>query len=331
MTSKHLLGLEDLEREEILDILRSARAFREVLDRPVKKVPALRNRTVLNLFFEPSTRTRISFELAEKRLSADVVNFSATGSSVSKGETLRDTVRNLEAMDIDIVVVRHGMSGAPHFLTRHLNAAVVNAGDGMHEHPTQGLLDLYTIGERLGDFEGLRVTIVGDVLHSRVARSNIWGLLKLGAKVTICGPGTLLPREFESLGVRRCTDLGEAIRDAQVIMVLRLQFERMQGGFIPTGREYARLFGITRDRLAHCEPDVVVMHPGPINRGLEIEPEVADGPNSVILDQVRNGVAVRMAVLYLARERSPGETDREVDEIEVAEESEESTRSGVTT
>lgn len=312
---KHLLGLNDLPAEEIVEILNSARAFKEVLDRPVKKVPALRYRTVANLFFEPSTRTRISFELAEKRLSADTVNFSAEGSSVSKGETLRDTVRNLEAMDIDIVVVRHPMSGAPHYLARHLSAGIVNAGDGMHEHPTQGLLDLYTIGERVGDFRGLKVTIVGDVLHSRVARSDIWGLLTLGADVTICGPGPLVPQEFEDEGVRRVTDLDAAIRDAQVIIVLRLQRERMDGGFIPTSREYARLFGISRERLEGCRPDVLIMHPGPINRGVELEPEVADGPHSLILDQVRNGVAVRMAVLYRVSgvsevdEREPDETD----------------------
>jgi len=299
MERKHLLGLEELDADEILSILESSRVFKEVLDRPVKKVPALRNRTIVNLFYEASTRTRISFELAEKRLSADAVNFSTTTSSVSKGETLRDTVRTLEAMEIDMVVIRHGISGAPHFLTRHLNASVINAGEGMHEHPTQGLLDLYTMGEKIGEFRGLKVTIVGDILHSRVARSNIWGLTHLGADVTICGPGTLLPREFESLGVRRVTDIDDAIHGAQVVMVLRLQFERMEGGFIPTTREYFRLFGITRERLRRCPGDVIVMHPGPINRGVEIEPEVADGPQSLILDQVKNGVAVRMAVLYL--------------------------------
>jgi aspartate carbamoyltransferase catalytic subunit len=311
---KHLLGLEELDRETILDVLESARAFREVLARPVKKVPALRNRTVVNLFYEPSTRTRFSFELAEKRLSADTVSFSASGSSISKGETLRDTVRNLEAMEIDMVVVRHGMSGAPHFLARHLDAAVINAGDGMHEHPTQGLLDLYTIGEHVGHFEGLKVAIVGDVLHSRVARSDIWGLTKLGADVTVCGPGTLIPRELEAIGVKRQHDLDLAIRDAEVIMVLRIQFERMRGGFIPSAREYARFYGITRERLARCRPEVKVMHPGPMNRGLEIEPEVADGPHSVILDQVKNGVAVRMAVLYLLSGSNAEETARDVSE-----------------
>jgi len=299
MEQKHLLGLEDLSREDILSILKSAEAFKEVLDRPVKKVPALRNRTVVNLFYESSTRTRISFELAEKRLSADTVSFSTTTSSVSKGETLRDTVRNLEAMEIDMVVVRHGMSGAPHYLAKHLDAAVINAGDGTHEHPTQGLLDLFTIGERLGEFEGLNVTIVGDILHSRVARSNIWGLTKLGANVTICGPGTLVPKELESMGVTRETDLDRAIANADVIMCLRIQFERMKAGFLPSNREYARCYGITRERLAKLDHEPVIMHPGPINRGLELEPEVADGPHSVILDQVRNGVAVRMAVLYL--------------------------------
>lgn len=299
MEAKHLLGLEDLSREDIQSILKSAEAFKEVLDRPVKKVPALRNRTVVNLFYESSTRTRISFELAEKRLSADTVSFSTTTSSVSKGETLRDTVRNLEAMEIDMVVVRHGMSGAPHFLARHLDAAVINAGDGTHEHPTQGLLDLFTIGEKLGQFQGLNVTIVGDILHSRVARSNIWGLTKLGANVTVCGPGTLVPKEVEAMGVTRETDLDRAIARADVVMCLRIQFERMKAGFLPSNREYARSYGITRERLAKLDHQPVIMHPGPINRGLELEPEVADGPHSVILDQVRNGVAVRMAVLYL--------------------------------
>jgi aspartate carbamoyltransferase catalytic subunit len=315
MTTKHLLGMEELDRGEILSILESARAFREVLDRPVKKVPALRYRTVVNLFYEPSTRTRISFELAERRLSADTVNFSASGSSVSKGETLRDTVRNLEAMDIDMVVIRHPMSGAAHFLARHLNTVVINAGDGQHEHPTQGLLDLYTMRERLGDLSGVNVTIVGDVLHSRVARSNIWGLTKLGAVVTVCGPGTVLPHELEALGVRRTTRIEDAIADARVVMVLRLQFERMHGGYIPTVREYARQYGLTRERAGRLRPDVLIMHPGPINRGVEIEPEVADGPNSVILDQVKNGVAVRMAVLYLLSGRRVEEMRRVVEEV----------------
>ncbi len=318
MEQKHLLGLEDLTREDILSILNSAQAFREVLDRPVKKVPALRNRTVVNLFYESSTRTRISFELAEKRLSADVVNFSSTMSSVSKGETLRDTVRNLEAMEIDMVVIRHGMSGAPHYLARHLRSAVVNAGDGTHEHPTQGLLDLFTIGERVGEFEGLNVTIIGDILHSRVARSNIWGLTKLGANVTVCGPATLLPREIESMGVERVTDLDAAIAGADVIMTLRIQFERMHGGYVPTVREYARSYGITRARLAKLSHSPVIMHPGPINRGVELEPEVADGPYSVILDQVRNGVAVRMAVLYLLSGLKAEETKRVVAEVEAS-------------
>jgi aspartate carbamoyltransferase catalytic subunit len=299
MERKHLLGLEDLSCEEIQSFLTSAQAFREVLDRPVKKVPALRNKTIVNLFYESSTRTRISFELAEKRLSADTVSFTASGSSVSKGETLRDTVRNLEAMEIDMVVIRHAMAGAPHFLARHLEAAVINAGDGTHEHPTQGLLDLYTIGERTGGFKGLNVAIIGDILHSRVARSDMWGLTKLGASVTVCGPGTLLPAELEHFGVKRTTNVDEAIRDADVIIVLRIQFERMEAGFLPTTREYSRSFGISRERLRACRRTPIIMHPGPINRGVEIEPEVADGPWSVILDQVRNGVAVRMAVLYL--------------------------------
>jgi len=316
MERKHLLGIEDLSREEITSILTAAQTFREVLDRPVKKVPALRNKTVVNLFYESSTRTRISFELAEKRLSADSVNFTASGSSVSKGETLRDTVRNLEAMEIDMVVIRHAMAGAPHFLARHLNAAVINAGDGTHEHPTQGLLDLFTIEQRLGGLEGRNVTIIGDILHSRVARSDMWGLRKLGANVTACGPGTLLPPEVDLFGVRRTTNLEEAIRDADVIIVLRIQFERMESGFLPTVREYSRLYGITRERLRACRRMPIVMHPGPINRGVELEPEVADGPWSVILDQVRNGVAVRMAVLYLLSGLRAEETKRVVMEVQ---------------
>jgi len=295
---KHLLSLEDLTREEILHILDTARTFREVLDRPIKKVPSLRGVTVCNAFFEPSTRTRLSFELAAKRLSADTLSFSTTGSSVSKGETLLDTIRNIEAMRVDMVVIRHSSSGAAHYLSRRIQAHVVNAGDGFHEHPTQGLLDLYTIRERFPRLEGLRVTIVGDVAHSRVARSNIWALSRVGARVTVCGPSTLLPAEIERLGVRVARRLEEAVEDAQVVMVLRLQLERMKGGFLPSLREYARTFGITEELLRRAGRPVV-MHPGPMNRGVEIAPEVADGPDSAILDQVQNGVAVRMAVLFL--------------------------------
>ena len=296
---KHLLGLEGLSREEIEFVLDTAVTFKEVLERPIKKVPTLRGLTIVNLFYEASTRTRISFELAQKRLSADTVNFSPSGSSVKKGETLRDTVRNLEAMKIDMVVVRHASSGVPYFLTQCLESSIINAGDGAHEHPTQGLLDLYTIREKYGKVEGLRVVIVGDVKHSRVARSNIWGLKAMGASVAVCGPSTLLPVEMEKMGVEVYTDLNKALWGADVVNVLRLQLERQERGFLPTLREYSRLFGITKERLALLNINYSIMHPGPINRGVEITPEVADSPESVILAQVTNGVAVRMAVLYL--------------------------------
>ncbi|HXF49570.1 MAG TPA: aspartate carbamoyltransferase catalytic subunit [Verrucomicrobiae bacterium] len=296
---KHLLGLEGLTREEIEFVLDTAVTFKEVLERPIKKVPTLRGLTIVNLFYEASTRTRISFELAQKRLSADTVNFSPSGSSVKKGETLKDTVRNLEAMKIDMVVVRHASSGVPYFLTRCLESSIINAGDGAHEHPTQGLLDLYTIREKYGKVEGLRVVIVGDVKHSRVARSNIWGLKAMGASVAVCGPSTLLPVEMEKMGVEVYTDLNKALWGADVVNVLRLQLERMERGFLPTLREYSRLFGINKERLALLNKNYTIMHPGPINRGVEITPEVADSPESVILAQVTNGVAVRMAVLYL--------------------------------
>jgi aspartate carbamoyltransferase catalytic subunit len=298
---KHLLGLEGLEQEEINEILDTARSFRQVLDRPIKRVPALQGATACNAFFEASTRTRLSFELAEKRMSADLVNFSSSGSSVSKGETLRDTVRNIEAMRVDIVVLRHGASGAPHFLARHIDGHVVNAGDGQHEHPTQALLDLYTIREEIEPLAGLKVTLVGDIAHSRVARSNLWGLTTMGAEVTLCGPTTLMPVEIERTGVRVCHRIEEGLEGAQVVMVLRLQLERMQGGFLPSLREYAATWGISRPRLALCAPGARVLHPGPINRGVEIAHDLADGPESLILDQVTNGVAVRMAVLYLIR------------------------------
>lgn len=298
---KHLLGLEGLSREEILEVLDTARSFRQVLDRPIKRVPSLQGATAVNLFFEPSTRTRVSFELAEKRLSADLVNFSSVGSSVSKGETLRDTVRNIEAMRVELVVIRHSASGAPHFLARHIDGHVVNAGDGAHEHPTQALLDLYTIREEMAQLAGLKVAIVGDIAHSRVARSNLWGLKAVGAEVTLCGPTTLMPVEIERIGARVCHRLEEGLEGADIVMVLRLQLERMQGGFVPSLREYAATWGITRSRLALCAPDVRILHPGPINRGVEIANDLADGPESLILDQVTNGVAVRMAVLYLIR------------------------------
>ena len=296
---KDLVGLEPLSADQIRLILDTAEPFKEVSERAIKKVPALRGKTIVNLFFEPSTRTRISFEFAEKRLSADTVNVAAIGSSLSKGETLVDTARNLEAMRIDMVVIRHPASGAAQFLGRRIRSNVINAGDGKHEHPTQGLLDLLTLRDRFGRIEGLKVAICGDVLHSRVARSNIWGLLKLGAEVAICGPATLVPRELTELGVSILPRIEDAIAWADALNVLRLQLERMEAGFIPSLREYNRVFGVTRDRLARAPRDLVILHPGPMNRGVEIDSDVADGPHSVILPQVTNGVAVRMAVLYL--------------------------------
>ena len=309
---KDLLGLEDLSAEEITSILDTGRTFREVLDRPIPKVPALRGLTAANLFFEASTRTRLSFELAEKRLSADTVNFQTSGSSVSKGETLRDTARNIEAMGIHLVVIRHQASGAPHYLARILNAGVINAGDGTHEHPTQGLLDIFTIREKLGRIDGLRVAILGDIMHSRVARSNIWGLTKLGASVTIAGPCTMMPAEVERFGVTVAKNVEEAIEGSDVVNILRIQLERQRAGLYPSLREYARVHGVTRERLRRAKPNVVVMHPGPMNRGVEIAQDVADGENSVILEQVTNGVAVRMAVLYLlAGQHAPAESATE--------------------
>jgi aspartate carbamoyltransferase catalytic subunit len=296
---KDLLGLEALSPEQIRLILDTAEPFKEISERAIKKVPALRGSTIVNLFFEPSTRTRISFEFAEKRLSADTVNVAASGSSVSKGETLVDTARNLEAMRIDMVVIRHGASGAAQFLADRIESNVINAGDGTHEHPTQGLLDLLTLRDRFGDLKGLRVCIVGDVLHSRVARSNIWGLQKMGADVAVCGPRSLLPSAITDFGVTVFDRVEAAIEWAQALNVLRLQLERMTAGYIPSLREYNRVFGITRERLAKAGHDVLILHPGPMNRGVEIDSDVADGPHSVILNQVTNGVAIRMAVLYL--------------------------------
>jgi aspartate carbamoyltransferase catalytic subunit len=296
---KDLLGLEPLSAEQIRLILDTAEPFKEVSERAIKKVPTLRGKTIVNLFFESSTRTRISFEFAEKRLSADTVNVAAQGSSVSKGETLVDTARNLEAMRIDMVVIRHGASGAARFLAERIQSNVINAGDGTHEHPTQGLLDLLTIRDKLGHVRGAKVCICGDILHSRVARSNIWGLLKLGAEVAVCGPYSLLPRGIEDLGVTIFRRIEEAIEWADVLNVLRLQLERMNAGFIPSLREYYRVFGVTLERLERAPRELVILHPGPMNRGVEIDSRVADGPHSVILHQVTNGVAVRMAVLYL--------------------------------
>ena len=296
---KDLLGCADLEDKEIMAVLEQADAFKEISSREIKKVPTLRGKTVINLFHEPSTRTRASFEIAGKRLSADVVNVSASGSSVSKGETLLDMARNLEAMSPDVVVVRHASAGAPHSLARVLACGVINAGDGAHEHPTQALLDCYTIREHAGKLEGLKVAIVGDIAHSRVARSNIYAMRTLGMRVTVCGPPTLLPVGIEGLGVEATSVMEEAVAGVDVIMMLRVQFERMGMAYFPSLREYSRFWCLTSDRLSLAKPDVLIMHPGPINRGVEIAHEVADGPHSVILEQVTNGVAVRMALLYL--------------------------------
>lgn len=298
-TKKDLLGLEYLSTEEIELILYTAASFKEVTTRQIKKVPALRGKTVVNLFYEPSTRTRTSFELAAKRLSADVINIAIESSSVKKGETLIDTGRNIEALKIDIIVVRHNCSGAPNILARAVKSSVVNAGDGWHEHPTQALLDMFTLKSRLGRIEGLNVSIIGDVAHSRVARSNIWGLTKLGAKVTVCAPKMLIPEGIEKMGVRATSDINEALKGADAINVLRMQFERDSELVFPSKLGYFKQYGITRERLKKCKKDIIVMHPGPINRGIEMSSDVADGTNSVILEQVTNGIAVRMAVLYL--------------------------------
>jgi aspartate carbamoyltransferase catalytic subunit len=296
---KDLLGLAPLSADQIRLVLDTAVPFREISERAIKKVPTLRGATIVNLFFEASTRTRISFEFAEKRLSADTVNVASAGSSVSKGETLVDTARNLEAMKIDMVVIRHGASGAAQFLAERIESNVINAGDGTNEHPTQGLLDILTLRNHLGDLTGRRICIVGDVLHSRVARSNIWGLTKLGADVAVCGPRSLLPNAIGEMGVTVFDRIEEAVEWADAFNVLRLQLERMQAGYIPSLREYNRVYGVTRARLEKAPRDILILHPGPMNRGVEIDSDVADGPHSVILDQVTNGVAVRMAVLYL--------------------------------
>ncbi len=298
-TKKHLLDIESLTAEEITTVLDTARGFKAVGERAIKKVPALRGKTVVNLFVEPSTRTRISFELAAQRLSADIVNFSAEASSFKKGETLKDTALNLQALNADFIIIRHSASGAPHFLSRVLDAHVINAGDGAHAHPTQALLDCFTIRERKGKIAGLNVTILGDILYSRVARSDIWALTKLGAKVTLCGPSTLVPKTFEKMGCRVTHDVDEAIRDADVINLLRIQHERQRKTMFPSIGEYTQLFGLNKARFAKTKPDALIMHPGPINRGVEIDSEIADCGRSVILEQVTNGLAVRMAVLFL--------------------------------
>ncbi len=296
---KDLLGLEDLSREEIELLLSTAESFKEVIGREIKKVPTLRGRTVVNLFYEPSTRTRVSFEIAAKRLSADVINIATESSSVRKGETLIDTGKNIEALKVDIIVVRHNYSGAAMMLARNLKASVINAGDGWHEHPTQALLDIFTLKEKLGKIEGINVSIVGDIAHSRVARSNIWGLTKLGASVTVCAPALLIPPAIEEMGVRVTNNLDEALKGADAVNVLRMQFERDADSAFPKQLEYFKNFGITKERLKNAKKDIIIMHPGPINRGIEISSEVADGSNSVILEQVTNGIAVRMSALFL--------------------------------
>lgn len=303
---KHLLGLEDLTREEILYCLETAEGFKEVSTRSVKKVPALRGRVTVNMFFEESTRTRMSFTLAAQRLSADVLDFSEKHSSTQKGESLRDTARNIEAMGVDFMVLRHSAAGAAHHVAQSVNCCVINAGDGQHEHPTQGLLDLFTIRELKGGIEGLNVAIVGDIAHSRVARSDLIGLLRLGARVTFAGPPTLVPRAFEQLGARVVHDFDAILPEMDVINMLRIQSERQTASPFPSVREYVRLFGMSRERLSRCKPDVLVMHPGPVNRGIELDAEVADGPHSSILRQVTNGLAVRMAVLFLCHQAAAG-------------------------
>jgi aspartate carbamoyltransferase catalytic subunit len=300
---KDLLGIRDLEVSEIEHILELALSLKEINVRAIKKVPTLRGKTVIHIFYEPSTRTRTSFDIAAKRLSADTYSITGSTSSMVKGETLLDTLKNLEAMQADVFVVRHSASGAPQMLAQKTPASVINAGDGMHEHPSQALLDMLTIQEHKKRLDGLNVVIVGDIFHSRVARSNIWGLTKMGSRVTVCGPTTLIPPQIETMGARVCNRLEDCLPDADVIMVLRLQKERQQQMLLPSLREYSTYYGISADKLKNAKKDVVIMHPGPINRGVEISPEVADGPYSVILDQVTNGVAVRMALLYLLAQR----------------------------
>jgi aspartate carbamoyltransferase catalytic subunit len=299
LSSRHLLGLQGVSKEDIQTILDTAHTFREILERPIKKVPTLQGKTIVNLFYESSTRTRISFELAEKRLSADAINFSVSGSSVSKGETFKDTIKNIEAMKVDMVVVRHAAAGTPLYLTKISSSNIINAGDGTHEHPTQALLDMYSIRQKLGHLEGLKVCIVGDVAHSRVALSNIFGLKTMGAKVSVCGPSTMIPRDIKNLGVDVIYNIDEAIQENDVLNILRIQLERKAREYFPSIREYAKYFGVTQERLDKNGKDVLILHPGPINRGVELSSEVADGSNQIILYQVTNGVAIRMAVLYL--------------------------------
>ncbi len=299
LKTKHLLGIKNLDREDIELIFQTAANFKEVINRPIKKVPSLRDVTVANVFFENSTRTKLSFELAEKRLSADVINFSASGSSVKKGETLLDTVNNILAMKVDMVVMRHSSPGAPHFLAKHIDANIINAGDGTHEHPTQALLDSFSIQETCGQVEGKKVVIVGDILHSRVALSNIFALQTLGAEVMVCGPATLLPKHIRELGVKVETDIKKALEWCDVANILRIQLERQQMKYFPSLREYSNYFGVNKQLLDSLKKEITIMHPGPINRGVEITSDVADSDHSIILQQVENGVAIRMAVLYL--------------------------------
>lgn len=296
---KHVFGIEQMSVEDISHILSTAWSFREISNRSIKKVPTLRGKTIVNLFFEPSTRTRMSFEIAAKRMSADTFNISASTSSAQKGETLVDTAKNIQAMQPDVVIMRHASSGAPQLIAKHIEASVVNAGDGSHEHPSQCLLDMLTVLEHKGRIEGLKVAIIGDIAHSRVAMSNIIGFTRMGAKIVVAGPQTFIPPGLEGLGVDVCTSLKEAVEDADVVMALRIQLERQNDSLIPSLREYARFFGVNNDLLAYAREDAIVMHPGPVNRGVELNPDVADGKRSVILDQVTNGVAVRMALLYL--------------------------------
>lgn len=304
LSTKHLLGIKDLTTNDIQLILETAKEFKDVINRPIKKVPSLRDVTIANVFFENSTRTRLSFELAEKRLSADVVNFSASGSSVKKGETLLDTVNNILAMKVDMVVMRHSSPGAPHYLSKHIKANIINAGDGTHEHPTQALLDAFSMQEKLGDLAGKKVAIIGDILHSRVALSNIFCLQKLGAEVMVCGPNTLLPKYIKEIGVKVVYDVKEALQWCDVANVLRIQLERQHIKYFPSLREYSLYFGINKRMLDELNKEIVVMHPGPINRGVELTSDAADSHHSIILDQVENGVAVRMAVLYLLAQQN---------------------------
>jgi len=304
LSSNHLLGLKDVPKEDIQLILDTATTFREVLERPIKKVPTLQGKTIVNLFYENSTRTRLSFELAQKRLSADTINFSKTGSSAAKGESFKDTVKNIEAMKVDMIVCRHESAGIPKYLTQISNAKIINAGDGRHEHPTQGLLDMYSIREKVGKLEGLNICIVGDISHSRVALSNIYGLQTMGANVSVCGPSTMIPWGMEDFGVKIYNNVDKAMAENDVLNVLRIQLERDAGVLIPSVREYHTYFGITQERIEKNNPNILILHPGPINRGVEISSEVADGSSQIILNQVTNGVAIRMAVLYLLGTKS---------------------------